>query len=150
MRDGGQLVNWQFLEKVVNGDTCINAASHNFLLLSVWSFPTLLPAAPVNEPTNPYSLEYFTPCRLQKDVALLQQNIIIVNIVVVTNVINFINFHLQDEFCAAVDDLKTRERTSNEGIKEINYDCPETEQLYGIGYHKVIQIKHLLALDCMI
>ena len=53
-----------------------------------------------------------------------------------------IYFHPQDEFCAAVDDLKTRERTSNEGIKEINYDCPETEQLYGIGYHKVIQIEY--------
>ena len=67
----------------------------------------------------------------------------IFNIVVAVHVINFNYFHLQDEFCAAVDDLKTRERTSNEkNIKEINYDCPETEQLYGIGYHKVIQIKH--------
>ena len=61
-------------------------------------------------------------------------------------VINSIYFYLQDEFCAAVDDLKTRERTSNEGIKEINYDCPETEQLYGIGYHKVIKMKHIGAI----
>ena len=45
-----------------------------------------------------------------------------------------------------MDDLKTRERTSNEGIKEINYDCPETEQLYGIGYHKVIKMKHIGAI----
>ena len=52
-------------------------------------------------------------------------------------------FPPQDEFCAAVDDLKTRERTTNEDIKEINYDCPETEQLYGIGYHKVPKITYM-------
>eukprot|EP00092_Neocalanus_flemingeri_P005165 GFUD01005554.1.p1 GENE.GFUD01005554.1~~GFUD01005554.1.p1 ORF type:complete len:1061 (+),score=260.18 GFUD01005554.1:362-3184(+) len=39
----------------------------------------------------------------------------------------------KEAFCATVDEMKTKER------KVLTYTCSESEQLYGIGYHKVYE-----------
>eukprot|EP00090_Calanus_glacialis_P038243 TRINITY_DN6682_c0_g1_i1.p1 TRINITY_DN6682_c0_g1~~TRINITY_DN6682_c0_g1_i1.p1 ORF type:complete len:1040 (-),score=261.31 TRINITY_DN6682_c0_g1_i1:154-3273(-) len=39
----------------------------------------------------------------------------------------------KDAFCATVDEMKAKER------KVLKYTCSESEQLYGIGYHKVYE-----------